>query len=160
MNSKCSRIYLFWSRKLHDWLSHTFWSREDGIGLEGVQLLVQFHLVFLLRLNFSVKLFLLIIISLVSIGYDDKNSNTLAIGPSHSPAASPTVAVNSEATKRSGSNSSIPVAPPSSHSPESKSFTYALTLLLVSFYAIVWLCFLFVRAFSTRVNIYYQYSWK
>jgi hypothetical protein len=98
---------------------------------------VQFHLVFLLRLNFSVKLFLLIIISLVSIGYDDKNANTLAFSPSHSPAASPAVAVNSEATKRSGSNSSIPVATPSSHSPELKSFTHAITLLLVSFLAIV-----------------------
>ena len=90
--------------------------------MEGVELLVQFHLVFLLRLNFSVKLFLLIIISLVSIGYDDKNSNTLAFSPSHALAASPAIAVNSEANKRSGSNSSIPVAPPSRHSAELKSF--------------------------------------
>ncbi|XP_059438155.1 aspartyl protease family protein 1-like isoform X2 [Corylus avellana] len=72
--------------------------------------------------------------------YDDKNSSTLPVSPSHSPAASPAVPVNSEASqanKRNGSNSSIPVASPSSHSPKLKSFTYALTLLLVSFFVIV-----------------------
>ncbi|XP_062143516.1 aspartyl protease family protein 1-like [Alnus glutinosa] len=69
--------------------------------------------------------------------YDDRNSNTIAVSPSHSPAASPALAVNPEATKRSGSSSIIPVAAPSSHSPKLKSFTYALTVLLVSYFAIV-----------------------
>ncbi|XP_059438586.1 aspartyl protease family protein 1-like isoform X2 [Corylus avellana] len=54
---------------------------------------------------------------------DDEKSNTLA--PSHSPSASPTLVVNPDATKNSGS----------SHSPKLKSFAYALTLLLVSFFA-------------------------
>jgi hypothetical protein len=73
----------------------------------------------------------------VSLGYNDRNSNTLAVSPSHSPAASPSLAVNPEATNKSGSSSSIPVAAPSSHSPKLKYFTYALTVLLVLYFAIV-----------------------
>jgi len=66
--------------------------------------------------------------------YDDVNSNTLAVSPSHSPAGSP-AAVNPE--KENGNNSSSPSTPPSNQSPKLKIFTYTLTMLFVSFFAIV-----------------------
>jgi hypothetical protein len=81
---------------------------------------VQFHpVVFLSRLNLGVRLFLLMTISLLFLGYDDEKSNTLAVSPSHSPSASP------DATEKNG------ISP----SPKLKSFAYALTVLLASFFA-------------------------
>ncbi|XP_062144425.1 aspartyl protease family protein 1-like [Alnus glutinosa] len=68
--------------------------------------------------------------------YDDVNSNTLAVSPSPSPGGSPTV-VNPEAAKPNGNNSSIPMPSPSNHSPKLKFCTYTLSMLFVSFFAIV-----------------------
>ena len=80
---------------------------------------MQFHpVVFLSRLNLGGRLFLLMTIYLVFLGNDDEKSNTLAVSPSHSPSASP------DATKNG-------VSP----SPKLKSFAYALTVLLASFFA-------------------------
>lgn len=70
-------------------------------------------------------------------GYDDENSNTLAVSPSHSPAGSPAAVINPEA-KNNGNSTSLPVPSPSNHSPKLKFFTYTLTMIFVSFFAIFW----------------------
>ncbi|XP_041016835.1 aspartyl protease family protein 1-like [Juglans microcarpa x Juglans regia] len=66
--------------------------------------------------------------------YNDENSNILPTTPSHSPAVSPALAVNPETKQSSGNTSPIPVA---NHSSKWKSFTCTLTILLVSYLAIV-----------------------
>ncbi|XP_075655274.1 aspartyl protease family protein 1-like [Castanea sativa] len=61
----------------------------------------------------------------------DGNSNSPPTNPSQSPPFSPPLAGSP------GNDSHIPIAPLFSHSPELKSFTYTLMMLLVSFFAIV-----------------------
>ncbi|KAF5462947.1 hypothetical protein F2P56_018908, partial [Juglans regia] len=65
--------------------------------------------------------------------YNNQTSNNLPISPSQPPTVSPALPVDPEAT---GNNSQTPVAaPPTNHSPNLKSFTCTLAMLLVSFFA-------------------------
>ncbi|KAG6647197.1 aspartyl protease family protein 1-like [Carya illinoinensis] len=66
--------------------------------------------------------------------YNDESSNTAPISPSPSPAVSSVVRLTTEGI---GNNSYMPAAAPSSYSPKLKSFSYTVTVLLVSFFAIV-----------------------
>ncbi|KAK7816058.1 aspartyl protease family protein 1 [Quercus suber] len=68
--------------------------------------------------------------------YNDSNSNTFSISPSHSPAASPSSPSVSPAT-----SPALAVSPqakaPSSHSPKLKACTCTIMMIFVSFLAIV-----------------------
>ncbi|XP_030923513.1 aspartyl protease family protein 1-like [Quercus lobata] len=68
--------------------------------------------------------------------YNDSNSNTFPISPSHSPTASPSSPSVSPAT-----SPALAVSPqakaPSSHSPKLKAFTCTIMMIFVSFLAIV-----------------------
>ncbi|XP_023877209.1 aspartyl protease family protein 1 [Quercus suber] len=68
--------------------------------------------------------------------YNDSNSNTSPINPSHSPAASPSSLSLSPAASPALSINPKATAP-SSHSPKLKAFTCAIMMLFVSFFAIV-----------------------
>ncbi|KAG7967863.1 hypothetical protein I3843_08G121400, partial [Carya illinoinensis] len=74
--------------------------------------------------------------------YNDQTSNNLPISPSQPPAVSPALPVDPEATGGTGNNSQTPVATPgaaprTNHPPNLKSFTCTLTMLLISFFALV-----------------------
>ena len=69
---------------------------------------------------------------MVPAGYNDSNSNTLPISPSHSPTASPSSPSVSPAL---APNPQAKV--PSSHSPKLKAFTCTIMMIFVSFLAIV-----------------------
>lgn len=73
---------------------------------------------------------------MVPTGYNDSNSNTFPISPSHSPTASPSSPSVSPAT-----SPALAVSPqakaPSGHSPNLKAFTCTIMMIFVSFLAIV-----------------------
>ncbi|KAH7519886.1 aspartyl protease family protein 1 isoform X1 [Ziziphus jujuba] len=71
--------------------------------------------------------------------YDNEETNTLPINPSESPAVSPSINVNPEATAGSSNNSHIPApsSPANSHSLKFNSFTFVLILVVLTLFAIV-----------------------